>query len=946
MGQSIAALSPTMEYNISSCQFTSTKQRKRGESIPKPLKKMVKMAKQTHPAHQIILMGDFNTKAEKVDELMSTVNCKDIERWNYNNKDTITFIRRCYKGKTVRTQKSALDHAYAILNQPELNFVFNTIDPRDEFMGLGLDLEHFVIMLTLDDKFRIGNDEEDDKVKYEMAKWAPQTGDNDEDAVALKVIMNRYQKVMGSMKVEAKQRKVMERSERIAQDLTWTEFNQTLHANPHHMTNDFVERLFSLVERVAGGEKQGDGKIPKYKTRMGYTLSSPYRDWSMATALFDDFTNQGRNWSALTIAQTKQILWYLMDTRRERYFSKWEAMREKQIQHLLDNYSLQQRQGNHYEAGKYYEKICDMYTNRPTTAKQATMRVIDPRTGELTETNTETANALMNHQKQVETEKLSRYVEHELVMVEVSEREAEKRRDRIERDLTDEEIVEAIAKTKLFKAGGPDGIVSSLLKCALPTNQPIKKEMVNHKTQELALQEALFHYNPNNNKVRKIKGGNYKIFHQQLHYNGASPYLTAIKKVLNEVWEVGITPYAWQMNQICPIPKTSHNSTNPGDYRPICLSSVLQKVLNRCISQRMQTLHSGGWGTKPIINNNRTGYINNRSRVEAILTLLQYVTTNNTNDQRPVYGFFLDLKNAFGSLHCDVMMKVVQNYFPDCPRLHNYLTNMYNTIYIYNRVGNNVSEVVRQEIGTKQGCTLSPFLFNLVFDLIVDGVDKKLAGRGVSIAYADDYTLVCNNEAVFREIIQFLKELLDKAQLDLNVGKSKVMIFNQFAPVQASPNTFEGFEQVSTFKYLGFPLNMGMDFDLFLKTGVDGEVQTKYGRMMRCHQIPNKTKRLVLLQYVYPRLLSNAEIIGMFLWKPDILTGTGTGSNLSKFIKKVDTVWWGTCSKSSKINPLRTITSTKRPKSSPRTSSVSLKATDFSWGCLKGRRLLITNSET
>jgi hypothetical protein len=53
-------------------------------------------------------------------------------------------------------------------------------------------------------------------------------------------------------------------------------------------------------------------------------------------------------------------------------------------------------------------------------------------------------------------------------------------------------------------------------------------------------------------------------------------------------------------------------------------------------------------------------------------------------------------------------LKTVETLFPDCPILLTYLRNMYESIYVFNTVGEETSAVHAQQIGIKQGCTLSP----------------------------------------------------------------------------------------------------------------------------------------------------------------------------------------------------------------------------------------------
>ncbi len=53
------------------------------------------------------------------------------------------------------------------------------------------------------------------------------------------------------------------------------------------------------------------------------------------------------------------------------------------------------------------------------------------------------------------------------------------------------------------------------------------------------------------------------------------------------------------------------------------------------------------------------------------------------------------------------------------------------------RVGNGVSDWFSVRIGLRQGCVMSPWLFNVYMDGIVREVHARLLGRGLSLVNAD-----------------------------------------------------------------------------------------------------------------------------------------------------------------------------------------------------------------
>src|SRR6218665_1238537 len=106
----------------------------------------------------------------------------------------------------------------------------------------------------------------------------------------------------------------------------------------------------------------------------------------------------------------------------------------------------------------------------------------------------------------------------------------------------------------------------------------------------------------------------------------------------------------------------------------------------------------------------------------------------------------------------------------------------------------NQSAVIRTEFGdtdrfkikngVRQGCILSPFLFNLYAERIMRKAEMEEAKEGVKIAgrtlnnlrYADDTTLmVGKKKADLAKLIRRLKRESEKAGLYFNIKKTKIM---------------------------------------------------------------------------------------------------------------------------------------------------------------------------
>ena len=86
--------------------------------------------------------------------------------------------------------------------------------------------------------------------------------------------------------------------------------------------------------------------------------------------------------------------------------------------------------------------------------------------------------------------------------------------------------------------------------------------------------------------------------------------------------------------------------------------------------------------------------------------------------------------------------------------------------------------------GIRQGCVLSPCLFNFYAEYIMRnaGLEEaqagiKIGGRNIhNLRYADDTTLMAESEEEPKSLLMKVKKESEKAGLKLNIQKTKVMV--------------------------------------------------------------------------------------------------------------------------------------------------------------------------
>ena len=111
------------------------------------------------------------------------------------------------------------------------------------------------------------------------------------------------------------------------------------------------------------------------------------------------------------------------------------------------------------------------------------------------------------------------------------------------------------------------------------------------------------------------------------------------------------------------------------------------------------------------------------------------------------------------------------------------LRNLYAAQEATVRTGHGTTDWFQIGKGVRQGCRLSPSLFNVYPEYIIRNAGLKEAQAGIKIArrninnlrYADDTTHMAGGEEELKSLLIKVKEKSEKAGLILNIQKIKIM---------------------------------------------------------------------------------------------------------------------------------------------------------------------------
>ena len=115
------------------------------------------------------------------------------------------------------------------------------------------------------------------------------------------------------------------------------------------------------------------------------------------------------------------------------------------------------------------------------------------------------------------------------------------------------------------------------------------------------------------------------------------------------------------------------------------------------------------------------------------------------------------------------------------------------------RTGHGTTDWFQIGKGVHKGFILSPYLFNLYAEYIMRnaGLEEtqagiKIAGRNINyLRYADNTTLMAENEEELKSLLMKVKEESEKVGLKLNIQKTKIMASGLITSWQIDGETVE-----------------------------------------------------------------------------------------------------------------------------------------------------------
>lgn len=269
----------------------------------------------------------------------------------------------------------------------------------------------------------------------------------------------------------------------------------------------------------------------------------------------------------------------------------------------------------------------------------------------------------------------------------------------------------------------------------------------------------------------------------------ADPGCHVLTNIFNSCLRLEAVPGRWKDSTTILLYKKGDRGCL-SNWRPIAMGDTTARLFAALVADRLTA-----WAR---LNNrlsaSQKGFLPTEGCVEHNF-VLQEVLTDAKKKGKEVVVAWLDLANAFGSVpHAAIHDALRRHQVP--PRILSLIKNMYAGVATRVRTTDGLTEPIPIHSGVRQGCPLSPIIFNLTFEAVIRplcGLDVgyKLFNYNINnLIYADDVALVAGTPEGMRTLLRKIESGAGRVGLKFNASKCSSLHLKGRGASRVKPTRF------------------------------------------------------------------------------------------------------------------------------------------------------------
>ena len=244
--------------------------------------------------------------------------------------------------------------------------------------------------------------------------------------------------------------------------------------------------------------------------------------------------------------------------------------------------------------------------------------------------------------------------------------------------------------------------------------------------------------------------------------------------IFNAIWTSSHLPEQWKQTIVTPIRKYNKKRGELDSYRPISLTSIVCKLMERIITQRLK------WFSNKynIITPLQSGFTEKRSVLDN-LSRLDTDIHKTVLEHKYLIAIFLDFEKAFDIVNRDILINKLKCY-GFSGNILSWIVSFLGDRSFQVKINNSLSTCKPSNIGLPQGSVLSPFLFSF----FINDITNCCKNSKVAI-FADDVAIWYSSfqlkqaEKKIQEDLNSISLWTKQAAVKISASKSKAIVFTR-----------------------------------------------------------------------------------------------------------------------------------------------------------------------